>query len=176
MYKYLFLFTIALMVKQDTPRITWDEDYKVQWQDFKGTPQHNTTTVAVTASGISFGFSSRKTETELVSFTTSVKADFYPERSWYIKERVNDTVLNHERLHFDITELYARKFRKRLQESTFTYNINDEMDKIHDAINKELGAMQKKYDNETDHSQIVEKQIEWEKYIALELEKYAKYK
>lgn len=51
MYKYLFLFTIVLMVKQDTPRITWDEGYKVQWQDFKGTPQHNTTTVAVTASG-----------------------------------------------------------------------------------------------------------------------------
>lgn len=85
-------------------------------------------------------------------------------------------MLNHERLHFDITELYARKFRKQLQESTFTYNINDEMDKIHDVINKELGAMQKKYDNETDHSQIVEKQIEWEKYIAVELEKYAKYK
>ena len=49
------------------------------------------------------------------------------------------------------------------------------MQSIHDAIIKELGELQNKYDAETNHSQIVEKQIAWQKFIALELNKLSNY-
>jgi hypothetical protein len=156
--------------------MTWSEHLPLQWTDFNGVPTEGTTVVAVTASGISFGFSTKMTETQLVDYTAFVDAHFYPDKSWYIKERTNQVILNHERLHFDITELYTRKFKQRIAQAKFDLRINAQMERIHNAINDELRQMQQKYDTETDHSQNVDKQKEWQQYIKIELEKLAYYK
>lgn len=175
MYKFLIAIVVSICMFQDQSTMSWNHDYRLDWSDFKGkpTPQHSA--VAVTASGISFRYSTKMSKTQLIDYSFMVKADFYPEQSWYLKEHANTSILNHERLHFDITELYARKFRQRIKNTTFTRNINSEMEAIREAINAELETMQNTYDAETSHSQNEDKQKEWQAKITVQLNKLAYY-
>lgn len=175
MYKFIVVFLMSLCLVQDEPRISWDLDYRIQWSDFKGTPKPVNHAVAVTASGITFSYSTKKSDTQLIDYKVEISADFYPHKSWCVRERVNNNILNHERLHFDITELHARKFRQRIDQRRFDLNINREIEAIHQQINRELEAMQNKYDAETDHSQNIEKQQEWQSKIVVELNKLVYY-
>lgn len=176
MYKILGLLCLFLFV-QSEETITWKGSTKLHWGNFEGKPEYNTDAVAITASGITYGFRSKSysNSSKILEYTTSVSAEFYPEKSWYIKERVNDTVLGHEQLHFDITELHARMFRKRIKEVKFTKNIKQELNKIYNEINVSLQAMQNAYDNGSDYSRDYKGQIAWQKRIARELRKYKKY-
>lgn len=176
MYKLVIACLVSFVLVQQERSMTWSDDLQLQWTDFNGKPTQGTTVVAVTASGLSFGFSTKMTETQLVDYSAFVDAHFYPDKSWYIKERANQIILDHERLHFDITELHARKFKQRIAQTKFDLRINDQMERIHNAINDELRQMQQKYDLETDHSQNVEKQKEWQQYIKLQLDKLSYYR
>ena len=154
----------------------WSENHQLQWLDFKGQPQSNTDAVAITASGITFGYSVERSRTEITEANFTIESHFYPDHSWFKKGRVNQVVLNHERFHFNITELFARKFRKRISETKFTLNIKEEADAIYKTINKELAEMQKQYDTETNYSMNIQAQSEWQDIIFKELKKYSKYK
>lgn len=167
---------LSLCLFQQDRSMTWSDDLQLQWEDFNGTPTRGTTVVAVTASGLSFGFSTKMTETQLVDYTAFVDAHFYPDKSWYVKERANSVILDHERLHFDITELHARKFKQRIAQTKFDLSINSQMERIHNSITDELRQMQQKYDTETDHSQNVDKQKEWQKFIKVQLDRLSYYK
>lgn len=176
MYKLLIACLLSLCLFQQDRSMTWSDDLQLQWEDFNGTPTRGTTVVAVTASGLSFGFSTKMTETQLVDYTAFVDAHFYPDKSWYVKERANSVILDHERLHFDITELHARKFKQRIAQTKFDLSINSQMERIHNSITDELRQMQQKYDTETDHSQNVDKQKEWQKFIKVQLDRLSYYK
>ena len=133
--------------------------------------------VAITASGITFGYSIRQTEkNEVVSFTSEVDAHYYPEQSWYKAEQADNHILGHEQLHFDITELFARKFRYRISQLKVSNNVKGQLKKIHKDIITELSKMQNKYDNETDYSRNFESQATWETFMIAELKKFIKYK
>lgn len=175
MYKIFILTFFTCLLFQEEQTITWHNDLELQWSDFKGEPKSVGDAVAITASGISFGFSATRSSIGLEDYSFNITSHFYPDKSWHVNEPLSDVVLNHERLHFDITELYARKFRQRITNFKFTNAINNEMQNIHDVIIKELGELQNKYDAETNHSQILEKQIAWQKFIALELNKLSNY-
>lgn len=175
MYKYLTAICLLLLV-QSEETITWSKDQKLHWGNFEGAPDYDSDAVAITASGITYGYSAKTfSNSNKIEYTTQVIAQFYPEKSWYLKERVNDTVLGHEQLHFDITELHARKLRKRIQNTKFTKNIQKEISKIYDQVNKELRAMQNAYDEGSDYSRNYEGQLKWENKITSELKKLEKY-
>ena len=169
MYKFLITALLSCLFIQDEPTITWKLSNRLEWSDFKADPQPREEVVAVTASGLSFGYSTKRYNTGRIEYDFNVVAHFYPEKSWYVKQHVTNNTLNHERLHFDITELHARKFRQIVRTTNFTRDIDKEMDAIHGRINADLRTMQKKYDSETDHSRNVEKQIEWQNFIIKEL-------
>jgi hypothetical protein len=175
MYKFVTVVLLSLLLFQDEPKINWSQSLQLEWTDFKGVPVEGTTVVAVTASGLSFGFSTKRTNDQLSDYTFNVEAQFYPDKSWYLKGRADDNILSHERLHFDITELHARKFRKRISNTKFTNNISKEMEAIYKTINEELTAMQNLYDEETNHSQNLKVQHQWETKVTLALEKLAYY-
>jgi hypothetical protein len=83
--------------------ITWDASRKLTWLDFKATPNYESDAVALTASGITFGYSVKTADQGIVDFSATVEAEFYPNKSWYIKEKGDDYILSHEQLHFDIS-------------------------------------------------------------------------
>ncbi|NMH89383.1 DUF922 domain-containing protein [Flavivirga algicola] len=176
MIKAFLVLSCFLCVQQDEPAMSWNASYKLSWSDFKDTPDKSTSAVAITASGITFGFSVRTSDNCVVSFTSEVYAHFYPEKSWYKKEQADIHVLGHEQLHFDITELHARKFRQRISQVKVSNSVRNELKTLHNIINKELSQMQSRYDSETNYSRNVEAQAKWDIYIANELKKLSKYK
>ncbi|QHI38833.1 hypothetical protein IMCC3317_42330 [Kordia antarctica] len=176
MYKLLVVLCVFLFV-QDEESIAWTQNQKLHWGNFEGEPKPNTGAVAITASGITYGFSSKTfSDSDKIEYTTDVEAQFYPDRSWYLKERVNDTILKHEQLHFDITELHARKLRKRIKNVKTTKNIQQVISKIYDEVSAELNKMQNDYDKGSEHSINYEGQVKWQKLIAKELQEHSRYR
>lgn len=169
----LFLF-VGLSSNEET--LTWNDTRKLTWEDFKASPNPNSDAVALTASGITFGYSVKTSGKRIIDFSTSVEAHFYPNKSWYLEDKADDYILAHEQLHFDITELYVRKFRAQIERLVVNQNIKIQMNQIHVAINKALDKTQKTYDEQTNHSINVEAQEYWENYIKEELKKLEKYK
>ena len=115
---FFFICFISLMsfsfVKDDF--ILWQENKKLKIQDFKA---DNKDTIKVNRqqflgaiSAIRIEYSSfQRNKNSVPDF--SVKTYFDPNESWMLLK--NDYVLQHEQIHFDLTELYARKMRKSVE-------------------------------------------------------------
>ena len=161
---FLLLVAVFELMAQEKGQMCWNEDIRLSWDDFKGTPDYHASNAAVTASGISHGFSA-SIKGDKVSYTSKVDCYFHPNLSWYKKELGDDKLLAHEQLHFDISELYVRKLRKRINEYVFTSNIHEEMNTLYDNALKELKDFQAQYDNESDYSRKIPEQRHWEKKI-----------
>jgi hypothetical protein len=179
-YKNIFLFVLfssnSIFSQNQEPIIHWNDSIKLSWNDFKDQPNPNTDVVTITASGMTFQYSIKKSDDRITGFTTQVQTIFYPEKSWFKPERANDHILSHEQLHFDITELHARKFRKQLSLLVVSENLNESLDSLHLQIQKDLKNMQNLYDTETDYSRKIEAQSKWQEQIQVELTRYSNYK
>lgn len=149
---------------QSQEEVIWSPDFRFTWDDFKGAVPKGSTAAATTASGISYTFSTFYQGTQL-NIDATVSAYFYPTRSWNRPEVSNDVTLMHEQLHFDITELYARKMRKELANTKFTKNVKEEVRQIYRAILRQLNDFQNKYDSETNYSRNLVVQERWVKEI-----------
>lgn len=86
-------------------------------------------------------------------------------------------LLAHEQLHFDITELFARKLRKALTEFDFdnARNLKADLQALYRNAEQERALMQQQFDVETRHSMNEAAQLEWQKYIKEELSKLKKF-
>lgn len=73
-----------------------------------------------------------------VRVVVDVYAYFSPRQSWYHKDMADDHLLSHEQLHFDITELYARKLRKKIATYSFTQDADKEMKVLFNRAMKSL--------------------------------------
>jgi len=140
--------------------VPWREDLRLQWDDFKGKVPVGAVPAATTASGISYSYSANLLHHE-VFLDYEVNAYFYPNESWYRPELCDGNTLAHEQLHFDISELFARKMRNRLDRTSFSDDVKAEVRKIYSDILAELKDFQAKYDMETNYSRNREKQAEW---------------
>lgn len=115
---FFFIGFISLMsfsfVKDEF--ILWQENKKLKIQDFKA---DNKDTIKVNRqqflgaiSAIRIEYSSfQRNKNSVPDF--SIKTYFDPNESWMLLK--NDYVLQHEQIHFDLTELYARKMRKSVE-------------------------------------------------------------
>ena len=79
--------------------------------------------------------------------------------------------MSHEQGHFDITEIFARKMAKAMDDYKFNpRTFRADLDTIYQQIMKEKEEYQERYDHETDYSRDKKMQAEWLKKIAEELE------
>ena len=175
-YLLILLFTFLVSSESDDETVTWDASKKLTWADFKGSPDLESDAVALTASGITFGYSVKTSGDRIAQFSTTVETHFYPNKSWYLKAKSNEHILSHEQLHFDITELYARMFREQISKIEVNQNVKKQLNRLHDLINVAVSETQKKYDKETQHSINAVKQREWNNFIEKELDKYDQFK
>ena len=176
--KHILVCLVILFIGQiqEEETMTWNESRKLTWSDFRGEVNPNSDAVALTASGITFGFSVSTSGSRIVDYSTTVEAHFYPNKSWYNQERADEYILGHEQLHFDITELYTRKFRERLSMLKVNPNIRKQLKQLHTSINKQLNDTQKLYDEQSVHSINVDAQKQWEEHIKMELGKLDQFK
>lgn len=167
----LLCIILATAVKgncQEENAIKWDPDHRLSWSEFKAQPPKDSPVAAITASGIAYRFSAMESRGKM-EVDCTIDAFFYPESSWYRPETANEIILSHEQLHFDISELFARKMRARVEGYAFSSNVKAEMNGIYEQILREMRAFQKSYDDETNFSREVEMQLEWNKIISKEL-------
>lgn len=175
--KICFVFVLCISgLLNDGETIQWNESKKLSWRDFRGPVESDSDAAAVTASGITFSYSVRKTDDRITDFEAMAEAHFYPESSWFIKERCSDHILAHEQLHFDITELHVRMFRYRLSKLEVSQIIKSQLVTLHKAINKELAEMQYQYDTQSQNSINKEEQAKWATYVTENLRKFEAYK
>ncbi|WP_339728995.1 DUF922 domain-containing protein [Maribacter stanieri] len=166
----VLLATLTISYVQCQEVVSWEPDFRFTWNDFKGDVPITSGAAATTASGITYRFSTYYENDEL-KVDYNVYAYFYPTKSWYKPKLCNEVTLLHEQLHFDITELYARKMRKQLAETKFTKNIKEEIKKIYKATIRQLNDFQNKYDSETNYSRNLPVQERWVKEIEAALTK-----
>jgi predicted secreted Zn-dependent protease len=168
-----FLMSFSGTATKPMPKefISWDPNNPVTWSDFKGKAQLNAKEAAMTASAIEFNY-----ETNGVNMVKwKVQSKFYPELSWSRKDKQTAYILKHERLHFDITEVYARILRKRFIEEIRSVKDIPKIKTISKAVMAQWNKEQQTYDAETNHSINTEKQQEWNQAVADRLEELKEY-
>lgn len=144
--------------------MSWSEDRKLTWADFKGRAKKASLNEALTDSGMSIELECDGTTSRAV-----VKCFFNPSKSW-TKSNDSDYLLAHEQLHFDITELFVRKLRKQLLVfGNDCKKLNDHIEAYYNKNYREFVRYQDEYDRESKHSLDKEKQAYWEKKVAKEL-------
>lgn len=147
-------------------KLFWEAGRTLEWSDFKASPDPASSFQANTNSGISYSWSFRESGDE-VDFAYEVYSFFIPEGSWVKNGKASSNLLAHEQLHFDITELHARKLRKELKKfnATGSKDMKKALADIYQKIDAERKAMQEQYDRETNHSQRENLQKEWQEKI-----------
>lgn len=144
--------------------ISWSEDRKLTWADFKGKPNQSSPNEALTDSGMSIELKCDGTISEAI-----IKCYYNPKKSW-TKSTDSQYLLAHEQLHFDITELFVRKLRKELQKfGNDCQKLSSHIEDYYNRNYKEFVKYQDAYDHETNHSLNKDKQAYWHKKVENEL-------
>jgi hypothetical protein len=156
-------------IEEDNTHIPWSYTRKLSWNDFQCEPQRHTDAVALTSTSLGLAYQINNSV-----LTYEINCTFAKDKSWGLLK--TDYILAHEQGHFDITEIYARKLNKAMQQyqfnaSTYKQDIND----IYENIVHEKETSQQAYDGQTDHSRNRKVQMEWLKKIESQLAETAPY-
>lgn len=150
--------------------IPWSEGRRLTWGDFVGEPDSRAPLHALASTNIDM-----KARCVKGTFKFEVKSVFLMEESWS-KNKISDPLLFHEQLHFDLTEIYARRIRKELQELTDACGADHTM--INSIVNRifdEWKQEQDLYDEESHHGLNKVAQQKWADLISLRLSQTVAY-
>lgn len=169
-----FFLGFNLLSAQEQEKLPWKDSRPLTWQDFKAAPKESIPYSANTNSGLSYTWNYSTATGEPV-LEHQVFSNFYPELSWVKKIEHKEYLLAHEQLHFDITELHARKLRKRLEAYEIGRTVRQDLKRIYNKVEAERVAMQNLFDKETSHSELSAEQKRWRIFISEELAKLSEY-
>ena len=164
------LLLFNLYSQNNEEKIKWQKQSPLSWDDFRAEPDTTNSYSANTNSGIGYsGNYSTSSGKPILQF--EVFSSFYPEKSWVKDISDEEYLLAHEQLHFDISELHARKLRKALKNYEIGRTIRQDLEKIYNRVESERVSMQNKFDRETSHSENKTAEMKWRNFIQLELKK-----
>lgn len=151
--------------------IIWNPNRKLEISDFKGSNEKRPFT-AVTASAFRYFVEGNLTFPKNYKLIVETYFDCYS--SYFKPSEFNAMVLAHEQIHFDISELYARKFIERIEKEALDINqFLAKQKEIRNLIGMELQLKQDEYDSDVYADST--KQAFWKNWIDEELKKYEKY-
>lgn len=156
-------------------KVKWDKENNFSFSNFK--LNNNQDSGATTATCVEYTLS--KSNDSIILYLESY---FYPGLSVVNeKYKLSQELFNHEKTHFDITELFARKFRKFYIDSFYTLICRGRFnEKVYYAnflqiTSIDLAREQERYDTETEHGLNSIQQSFWNNKIKGELERYKEY-
>jgi len=157
--------------------IPWQSSWPLTWDDFKA--KKKTTkrkrSAATTCSRIYYTYNYDSAGRANVK----VESLIIPERSWKKNSRLKPNLLKHEQVHFDITELYARKLRKAygryLSKHPSNSGLSAGLGVIYDRKHYQWRRCEHKYDRRTRHSRNKPVQQEWNDKVADQLHELSEY-
>lgn len=160
----LLLTTCAIDSSWAQDFIVWQPGVKLKWDDFLAKPERHNRASALTTSGIHYH--GEVNDSDVVD---TIAAIFYEDQSW-VRHR-SDRLLLHEQGHFDITEIYARRLRKRIMEIPVRSDKPEfQLPLIYYVVEAERRKTENLYDEETDHGKNEEGQSRWNDKIRTELD------
>jgi len=181
--KFLLVLTFGLfsitLFSQETAGIEYSPTIAFNWDMFKGkvNPEHldamGKNTGAVTVSSLSY-----KTEVRGTTAKVKISATFLPWESWTLYPKLShpEEALNHEKRHFEICEIYARKIRQAVSRTHFLHgHFNEELYAIFKKLSEEERREQSRYDLETEHSTNNAEQKKWDARIDAQLKTLSDY-
>jgi hypothetical protein len=150
--------------------VEWNAFYDLKWDDFRGNPPEDAAGDAATSLQI---------KAQPFMIKNRVRYDVYVlfnrNKSWARAQAPQ--LLEHEQLHFDLAEVYARRIRRKIVELTQEglKDVNLFNEAIHEIL-QESNAADQQYDTETLHGALDKKQEEWRKKINADLTALKLYK
>lgn len=141
------LFLTCLLIASLTQaqnKIDWDGKYQLQLSDFQSPASQigNTTIISLnTTSYIGFSFQMSNAEFLFTkNFNSKVSCSFNRDAASIVApdSLVATSLLHFARYQFDLSELYARKFRKKLYEEKGAFSDASFFRPIYDTIQKEF--------------------------------------
>jgi hypothetical protein len=166
MISYSSQAQLSKRMAQDT--LIWKSDSMLTREDFKA--KRGGSAYGVTAS---FIYLYQKEKSGNMLFT--VEAIFLKSKS-FLKDE-SPYIIKHEQLHFDISELYARKLRKAISDKDFkkVKKTVEVIQQLYNRASADCNKEQDKYDNDTEHSINAAKQQVWNESIAKQLAELSDY-
>ena len=147
--------------------LIWKKENKLNWSYYLGSPKIRSEHAAISFCQLDF-------VPTIINDTLKCRivARLIKSKSWVNPKFMSETGLNHEQGHFDIEEIYARLFRKKISEFKFSKNnYKKNLDILYNSIGEELNNKHQEYDIETNFSNDTLKQYEWTRKIAIQLDK-----
>lgn len=168
MWKFLLIAFCcsALYGLAQQDKYEWHKDSLLVWEDFKGKPSRVAAddVAALSFCGLRFQSCAYERGEEP---TYKVTAYFQRSKSWSKEEHEVQYVLEHEQLHFDIAEVYARKMRKHFQTKRVAL---EKSSAIYNEYYDEYVEMQDLYDEQTNHGTKDKEQAIWNEKVKKWLE------
>ncbi len=157
-------------------KIIWQEGQKLNWDNFKSPVNRKSNPDIAAYTNCGWEYSVVKSTNPKSSVKIEIKTVFNEEKSWKDVSKINDYILLHEQKHFDIAELFVRKFRKSVAENIRNSGDYNRLFKsIYNTISGEYKSFQAAYDRDTRHGMNKEKQAEYNAIISGELENLKSY-
>jgi len=167
------IFLLMVSFQQDTEK-TWQKDAPLTWTDFQASEKpskFDAKTVSNTRCRERFAYrlvDTSKIDSYVIEF--KVKSVMDRSGSWVDPAYKTQALLEHEQLHFDITEYFARQMLKEFQKGSYTRKFRNEIDDIKKRIIANRNTVQMLYDQQTNHSLNGNVQSKWNKYVKVLLE------
>jgi hypothetical protein len=164
------IFNSVLCLAQDKNTLNWP-DGKLTWEDYQAKPDSPNSFLSY----IDFAYDADMQGNGKV-LDVKVSCFFNRSKSYMGDAIKNNELLEREQLHFDITEKYARLFRKELQDQKWeSKTCRKDFDRLYKKLANENKAEQKLCDLETKKGKHPEKTAEWKSKVAKEIKKLDKY-
>ncbi|NJC27021.1 DUF922 domain-containing protein [Neolewinella antarctica] len=126
-------------------RVYWSAERRLGYRNFRGDTLERPFQAA-TSTNITYALSA---VTRFGKYRLRVQSYFDPRLSYFKHGRQDSTVLVHEQVHFDITELYARKFRRYASETTFNRpTVQAELERHFASLIPDWQREQDRYDSQ----------------------------
>lgn len=173
------LFVEVIASDKDSCRyIYYSKERDLKWLDFQGKVDIGSTSFSLATAASKIDVLIRRVyQGDTLKFLVLNRFDKLV--SW-VKQPYDTSsyLLKHEQLHFDISELYARKIRRSLADIQSNCQLLENFD-FKNEVNKildECDLRDEKYDFETHHGVLKEEQARWSRQIKnelIELEQYS---
>ncbi|WP_164549908.1 DUF922 domain-containing protein [Nonlabens ponticola] len=165
----MIILCTGIVSSQLRSTFTYEEKPVLEWSDFTGEIPANARHMASANTGLGYEVVNANID-NITKPEIQVNAIFYASLSWK-KElpSYSEPLLQHEQLHFLITELHARKLRKAYSYYRPVKNVKQEVDYIYRKFENDRLKMQAAYDRETGHGNDKNKQRDWEIFVNSEL-------
>jgi hypothetical protein len=149
--------------------LVYDLQRKLNWNDFRGRPQNTDTSDKKSFLFTTIMIEMTKVNVWLGYATYKCKGVFFRDVSWILSQYKNDSFLKYQQTLYDISELFALKLQKELNESKINLSRDKKITDIFNSYRDHMYSYQQEYIRETNQGEDLLAQENWNAKVNEEL-------